>query len=141
VAVAESCTGGAVAESLTSVPGASAWFGYGFVTYANAAKRSLLGVTDSALNDYGAVSQLVAAEMAEGALVKSGADWALATTGIAGPDGGTADKPVGTVWFAWANKRETKTRVQHFSGDRTAIRRQATEFALSEFIKLIKITV
>lgn len=141
VTVAESCTGGAIAEALTALPGASAWFGYGFVTYANSAKISLLGVTDSALNNYGAVSQQVAAEMAEGALAKSGADWALATTGIAGPDGGTPDKPVGTVWFAWANNNETKTCLQHFSGDRVAIRRQATAFALDEFVKLLKITV
>lgn len=104
IATAESCTGGLIANRITNVPGSSAVFTHGFVTYANEAKRDLLGVRQEDLDVHGAVSEPVARAMAEGALRVSGADFALAVTGIAGPDGGTPEKPVGTVWIAWAGK-------------------------------------
>jgi nicotinamide-nucleotide amidase len=104
VATAESCTGGLIAHRLTNVPGASNVFGWGFVTYANEAKEQALGVPRALLDKHGAVSEPVARAMAEGALAASGADHALAVTGIAGPDGGTADKPVGTVWIGISSR-------------------------------------
>jgi nicotinamide-nucleotide amidase len=110
LATAESCTGGLVANRITDVPGSSAVFTHGFVTYANEAKRDVLGVPQELLDAHGAVSEPVVRAMAEGALRVSGADIAVAVTGIAGPDGGTPEKPVGTVWLAWASKgRETIT--------------------------------
>ena len=108
-ATAESCTGGLIANRLTNVPGASAVFGWGFVTYANEAKQRVLGVPSDLIARHGAVSEPVARAMAEGALRVSGADHAVAVTGIAGPDGGTADKPIGTVWIALASKDQTLT--------------------------------
>jgi nicotinamide-nucleotide amidase len=104
LATAESCTGGLISNRVTDVPGSSAVFTHGFITYANEAKRDLLGVPQSLLDEHGAVSEPVACAMADGALCVSGADIAVAVTGIAGPDGGTPDKPVGTVWIAWAAK-------------------------------------
>lgn len=131
LAVAESCTGGWVAKVLTDVAGSSAWFERGFVTYSNAAKQELLDVRAATLEASGAVSEHTAREMAAGALAHSHADVVLAITGIAGPGGGTPDKPVGLVWFAWA-RRSGALRVahHHFSGDRTAVRRQAVVTAL-----------
>ncbi|HEX7417056.1 MAG TPA: nicotinamide-nucleotide amidase [Steroidobacteraceae bacterium] len=131
---AESCTGGWIAKALTDVAGSSRWFEGGFVTYSNAAKIRDLGVSIGALRTDGAVSELVAREMAAGALRLSSADFALAVTGIAGPDGGSTLKPVGTVWFAIARRdgelTEVEARVQHFAGDREAVRRKSVQFAL-----------
>lgn len=131
LATAESCTGGWVAEAVTSIPGSSAFFDSGFVTYSNAAKQLMLGVQEQTLADFGAVSEQTAIEMAEGALSHSSADISIAITGIAGPDGGSPDKPVGTVWFAFGKRGDlTRTALQQFSGDRQAIRQQAVIFAL-----------
>ena len=131
LATAESCTGGWVAQCLTAIAGSSMWFERGFVTYSNEAKHEMLGVEVETLNAHGAVSEATAAAMATGALRHSDADWALSITGIAGPDGGSPEKPVGTVCFGWAGREagvEVDTR--HFAGDREAIRRQSVEFAL-----------
>lgn len=135
---AESCTGGGLAEAITAIPGASAWFGYGFVTYADHAKQQLLNVDADTLARHGAVSEAVAAQMAIGARRAASADFAIATTGIAGPDGGTADKPVGTVWFAWAIREGCVCERRLFSGSREEVRRQAVDFALARFIETIK---
>jgi nicotinamide-nucleotide amidase len=129
VATAESCTGGWIAKALTDVPGSSGCFGYGIVSYSNGAKESMLGVERRTLAEYGAVSEPVVREMAEGALQRSGADIAVAVSGIAGPDGGSNDKPVGTVWFAWALRGDegvtTDTDLQRFEGNRDGIRMQS----------------
>ncbi|MFV1998075.1 MAG: CinA family protein [Acidiferrobacterales bacterium] len=131
LATAESCTGGWVGQVVTSVPGSSHWYDRGFITYSNGAKRELLGVSTGVLARFGAVSEQTARAMAEGALAHSRADVSLAITGIAGPGGGTEEKPVGTVWFAWVGKdRETRTERRQFDGDRSAVRRQAVEAAL-----------
>ena len=129
VSTAESCTGGLIAGAITAVAGSSNWFEQGFVTYANRAKQRLLGVTAADLEQYGAVSETVVKAMAEGAR-QYGADWAIATSGVAGPDGGTAEKPVGTVWFAWATDTVTLCEKRVFPGDRQAIREQAVAHAL-----------
>ena len=131
LAVAESCTGGWIAKTITDVPGSSGWFDRGFVTYSNAAKTELLGVRDATLAEQGAVSAEVVAEMATGALERSRADLVLAVSGIAGPDGGSPDKPVGTVYLAWAS-RDGPTRVEcrHFEGDRDDVRRETVAAAL-----------
>lgn len=130
VTTAESCTGGGVASAITRVAGSSEWFEYGFVTYANRAKESLLGVTAATLLQYGAVSEPVVRQMAEGALIAADADLAVAISGVAGPGGGTPDKPVGTVWFAWAGTRGTETALHILDGDRESIRRQAVVIAM-----------
>lgn len=130
LACAESCTGGWLAKCVTDLPGSSAWFGWGFVTYANAAKIRLLGVPERLLETHGAVSEAVATAMAEGARAASGADLAIAVTGIAGPSGGTHDKPVGTVWFAWADAHGTRAEHVLFAGDRETIRRHTVAHAL-----------
>lgn len=131
---AESCTGGWIAKAMTDVAGSSAAFGYGIVSYSNAAKESLLGVAADTLEGFGAVSEEVVREMAGGALRVSGADLAVAVSGIAGPDGGTADKPVGTVWFAWAVRDGDREAVdaerQRFEGDRERIREMSVVHAL-----------
>ena len=132
LATAESCTGGWLAKCLTDRAGSSAWFGYGFVSYANEAKQHLLGVDPATLAAEGAVSQSVAEQMATGARLASGAEIAVAITGIAGPGGGTADKPVGLVWFAWSGPGPVLTaECARFAGDRDAVRRQAVAFALA----------
>ncbi|MDP1636219.1 MAG: CinA family protein [Gallionellaceae bacterium] len=131
LSTAESCTGGWLAKTLTDRPGSSAWFEFGFVTYGNNAKLALLGVRDDTLAANGAVSQAVAEEMAKGARLVSGADLAVSITGIAGPTGGSADKPVGTVWLAWAGPDGLLgAELRLFPGDRAAIRRQAVAAAL-----------
>ena len=111
LATAESCTGGGVAQAITEVAGSSAWFERGFVTYSNLSKQQMLGVRESTLMQHGAVSEMTVREMVEGALKHSNAQVALAVSGIAGPDGGTPDKPVGTVWFAWGLK-DAETHAQ-----------------------------
>ena len=125
LATAESCTGGMVAAACTDLAGSSQWFERGFVSYSNAAKTELLGVPASLIAVHGAVSEPVARAMAEGALAHSHAQVSLAVTGVAGPTGGSPDKPVGTVWFAWCMAGQTHSEVQHFGGDRAAVR-QAT---------------
>ncbi|MEQ9723240.1 nicotinamide-nucleotide amidase [Yersinia alsatica] len=135
VTCAESCTGGWVAKALTDIAGSSAYFDRGFVTYSNAAKHDLLGVQESTLESYGAVSEAVVQEMARGALRKANADFAISISGIAGPDGGSAEKPVGTVWFAFATgEGQIVARKQLFHGDRDAVRLQATVFALQTLL-------
>ena len=134
VCTAESCTGGWIAKALTDVPGSSAAFGYGIVSYSNGAKESMLGVHNLTLEEHGAVSEPVVREMAEGALAISGADIAVAVSGVAGPDGGTDEKPVGTVWFAWSARGPggtgTVTELKQFEGDRDGIRMQTVVHGL-----------
>lgn len=138
LAVAESCTGGWAAQALTASAGSSAWFERGFVTYSNAAKQDLLGVREETLARYGAVSEETAREMAQGALARSQARAAFAITGIAGPSGGTPDKPVGTVCFAWAGTGpETVSERQYFAGDRRQIRAQSVRHALKIMLALV----
>ena len=129
--VAESCTGGLIAEWLTRIPGSSRWFERGLITYSNAAKKEMLGVQAATLEQYGAVSEEIAAAMALGAIEISGADLAVAVTGIAGPNGGTKSKPVGTVCLAWADRSGVvdSARVQ-LDGNRQSIRRQTAALAL-----------
>lgn len=138
---AESCTGGGVAAAITDVAGSSRWFETGFVTYANSAKERLLGVKGETLDAHGAVSEQVVREMALGALRAAGADVAVSISGIAGPDGGSVDKPVGTVWFAWATATDLETHCHHFSGDRRAVRQQAVVTALEGLVRLARNTV
>ena len=134
VATAESCTGGWIAKVLTDLPGSSDWFGYGIVSYSNAAKQELLGVSASLLVEHGAVSEAVVTAMAEGVLRRSDADLAVAVSGIAGPAGGSAGKPVGLVWFAWAVIGDgglmVKAERRQFEGDRETVRRQTVAVAL-----------
>jgi len=131
---AESCTGGWIAKAVTDVPGSSACFAYGVVSYSNGAKESLLGVSPATLLQHGAVSEPVVREMAQGALNLSGADLAVAVSGVAGPDGGSEEKPVGTVWFAFAERNseggDLRAEKRHLSGDRAAVRMSAVTTAL-----------
>ncbi|MBI5330296.1 MAG: CinA family protein [Betaproteobacteria bacterium] len=140
LACAESCTGGWAAQACTAVAGSSAWFERGFVTYSNAAKQEMLGVRGETLDAHGAVSEATAREMALGALAHSAAQAAFAITGIAGPTGGTAEKPVGTVWFAWAAGQGCRVEKRFFSGDRRAIRAQAAAHVLSTMREIIRAT-
>ena len=134
VATAESCSGGWIAKAITDIPGSSLVFHYGIVSYSNGAKESLLGVKTDTLEQHGAVSEAVVAEMAEGALHLSGADVAVAVSGVAGPDGGSKDKPVGMVWFAWAvrdgAKEKVTTSCMQFDGDRELVRELTVAHAL-----------
>ncbi len=133
---AESCTGGLIAAAVTAVPGSSAWFDRTFVTYSNLAKQELLGVRPSTLERHGAVSGETVREMAEAALCRSHADISVAVSGIAGPGGGTPEKPVGTVWIAWAGRRfETEARCHHFFGDREMVREQTVVTALEGVLR------
>jgi nicotinamide-nucleotide amidase len=139
VALAESCTGGWVAMALTAIPGSSEWFDRGYVTYSNLAKQQVLGVSETTLQRHGAVSEQTVAEMTSGTLTASGTDLALAISGIAGPGGGTTDKPVGTVCFAWQRKHlQPVTARRLFDGDREAVRRQAVVHALRGLIELVE---
>ncbi|GAB4212923.1 MAG: CinA family protein [Rhodoferax sp.] len=133
---AESCTGGLIAAACTERAGSSAWFERGFVTYSNAAKTELLGVPAQSIAQHGAVSAEVAQAMARGALAQSAAQCALAVTGIAGPDGGSPAKPVGTVWLAWAGPFGVHTEVQRFAGDRAAVRAATVRHALQKLLLL-----
>ena len=135
LATAESCTGGGIAEAITRISGSLAWFDCAFVTYSYEAKSSMLGVHRDTLVDFGAVSQETAREMVDGAISRSRAQVAVAVTGIAGPDGGMPDKPVGTVWFAWKfPKKPIISEVCHFKGDRTEVRHQTVVHALSKLL-------
>lgn len=134
VATAESCTGGWIAKAITDVPGSSGWFGAGYVVYSNAAKREMLGVPPELLAEHGAVSEPVVAALADEARRRAGADLAVAVSGVAGPGGGSADKPVGTVWFAWAAPAGTKTSRVRLDGDRDAVRRQSVAWALDGLV-------
>ena len=136
VATAESCTGGWIAKALTDVAGSSQWLEGGIVAYSNAAKSALLGVPAELIAAHGAVSEPVARAMAEGARARLGVALAVAVSGIAGPDGGTPDKPVGTVWFAWANGRQTTAAREQLGGDREAVRRRCVAVALRRLIEL-----
>ena len=132
VTTAESCTGGWVAKVITDIAGSSAWFEGGFVTYSNEAKAQMIGVREETLAQHGAVSEPVVVEMAIGALKAARADYAGSISGIAGPDGGSAEKPVGTVWFGVASASgQGVTQRECFAGDREAVRRQATAYALN----------
>lgn len=131
ITCAESCTGGLLAAEFTRLPGSSAWFETGFVTYSNEAKQRLLGVSADSLRQYGAVSEAVVREMAAGARQAADADYALGISGIAGPDGGSTEKPVGTVCFGLADRQTTYARTARFNGNRDEIRRQAVDFALA----------
>lgn len=130
LATAESCTGGWVSAALTSLPGSSRWFEGGVVSYANAVKTGLLGVSPDVLAERGAVSEQVAIQMAAGVLQALHVDISVSITGIAGPDGGSAEKPVGTVCFAWATAEQVEVKTCHFAGDREQVRLQAVMFAL-----------
>ena len=136
---AESCTGGWAAQAVTAVAGSSAWFERGFVTYSNAAKHEVLGVSRKTLKDHGAVSEETAREMARGALARGRGTIALAVTGIAGPGGGSAAKPVGTVCFAWAKKgARVRSETHRFRGGREAVRRQSVIRALRGVLELLQ---
>ena len=138
LATAESCTGGGVAYAITALPGSSAWFERGFVTYSNWAKQEQLGVAHELLVQFGAVSEQVAAAMARGALRHSRADFSVAVTGIAGPDGGTEEKPVGTVCFGWAQRgAEARTARMVFDGDRQQVRELSILAALQGLADLV----
>lgn len=136
VALAESCTGGLVAKRLTDIAGSSAWFECGVVSYSNEAKQKLLGVDPAIIEAHGAVSGQCAEQMVSGVLRASSADWGIALTGVAGPGGGTADKPVGTVWIAWQRRGEKpEARRFLFTGDRSAVREQSADAALQELVR------
>jgi nicotinamide-nucleotide amidase len=134
ITTAESCTGGWIAKAITDVPGSSRWFGAGFVTYEEESKIRELGVDARLLAESGAVSEPVVCAMADGARRRVRADIAVAVSGIAGPDGGTPAKPVGTVWFAWASPEQLRAETRVFSGDREAVRRFAVAYALEGLI-------
>jgi nicotinamide-nucleotide amidase len=144
IATAESCTAGGIAYAITQTPGSSQWFDRSFITYSNASKQQMLGVSTAYLRDFGAVSEPVARAMALGALTQSQAQITVAVTGVAGPQGGTPEKPVGTICFAWAIKRDpssapwVRTATRRLSGDRAAVRTQSIVEALEGLIGLLK---
>ena len=132
IVTAESCTGGWIAQAITAIAGSSAWFERGFITYSYAAKQEILGVNPKTLAKYGAVSEQVVLEMVNGALQYSQSQVGIATSGIAGPTGGTDDKPVGTVWIAYAFPHNTYAKLYHFHGNRYTIREQTVITALQQ---------
>ncbi|HEY0289537.1 MAG TPA: CinA family protein [Pseudomonas sp.] len=136
VTTAESCTGGGIAEAITRIPGSSAWFEAGYVTYSNAQKTRQLNVPSDLFTAVGAVSREVVEAMVLGALEKSAAQFAVAVSGVAGPDGGSQDKPVGTVWICWGSGKQVVSRRWQFDGDRDAVRRQTVKAALEGLIQL-----
>ncbi len=140
LAVAESCTGGMIAAACTDLAGSSAWFERGFVTYSNAAKTEMLGVPEALLAQHGAVSEPVAAAMAQGALQRSHSHITASVTGIAGPSGASAGKPVGMVCFGFATASGTSAVTMHFTGDRTAVRQQAVDYALTQLLVMLNQT-
>jgi nicotinamide-nucleotide amidase len=137
VCTAESCTGGLIAKTFTDLAGSSDWFERGFVTYSNDAKSEMLAVPASLIEDYGAVSEVVATAMASGALRHSKADYSIAVTGVAGPGGGSDDKPVGTVWIAVASAEQMVARRYQFDGDRQAVRAATMQTALELLLDLV----
>lgn len=137
IATAESCTGGGIAEAITRISGSSLWFEAGFITYSNKQKNTMLAVPERLFAEVGAVSQAVVEAMALGALKKSGAHYAVAVSGVAGPTGGTEEKPVGTVWLAWAYAEKTVSLKMHYNGDRQSIRAQTIETALAGALALL----
>ena len=137
LATAESCTGGWVAQIVTSVAGSSDWFERGFVTYSNASKQEMLGVQEATLDKHGAVSEETAREMARGALRRSKGTVAVAITGVAGPSGGSREKPVGTVCFAWADKKQLRSETRRFPGDRESVRRKSVVRALQGVLETL----
>ncbi|HMN92879.1 MAG TPA: CinA family protein [Hydrogenophaga sp.] len=137
MATAESCTGGLIAGACTDLAGSSDWFERGLVSYSNRAKTELLGVPAAMIARHGAVSEAVARAMAEGARQRSGVDWAVAVTGVAGPAGGSPEKPVGTVWFAWSTPAGTQAQMCHFPGDREAVRLATVQHALNTLLRLV----
>jgi nicotinamide-nucleotide amidase len=138
LATAESCTGGLISAACTDLAGSSDWFERGFVTYSNAAKTAMLGVPAALIEAHGAVSEPVARAMAQGTLQHAMAQVSVAVTGVAGPGGGSADKPVGTVWFGWGLPSGITSEVQHFAGDRAAVRAATVQHALNRLITLLK---
>ncbi|WP_369803341.1 CinA family protein [Pseudorhodoferax sp. Leaf267] len=138
MATAESCTGGLIAGACTDLAGSSDWFERGIVSYSNAAKTELLGVDAAVIAQHGAVSEPVARAMAQGAVMRSHAQLAVAVTGVAGPGGGSADKPVGMVWFGWAWPGGVHSEVQHFAGDRAAVRAATVRHALARLSALLE---
>ena len=135
VTTAESCTGGGIAEAITRIPGSSAWFEAGFVTYSNLQKTKQLGVPEGLFDQVGAVSREVVEAMVAGAQAQSGARFAVAVSGVAGPGGGSQEKPVGTVWLAWGDGGEVTTERRYFAGDRDEVRRQTVIAALEGLIR------
>lgn len=138
VSCAESCTGGGVSFALTEISGSSAWFERAFITYGNQAKIDLIGVSEQSLQQYGAVSEQVALEMAKGAKRAAKANFALAVTGIAGPTGGSGEKPVGTVCFAWVSQRIEWQQTQIFLGNRQQVREQSIAHSLKQLLAIIQ---
>lgn len=138
LATAESCTGGLLAATCTELAGSSHWFERGFVTYSNAAKCELLGVKATLIERHGAVSEAVVRAMAQGALANAHAQVAIAVTGVAGPGGGSADKPVGTVWLAWATPTDVISELKRFDGDRAAVRQATVQHALTRLTELLQ---
>ena len=134
LATAESCTGGGIASACTDLAGSSAWFDCGFVTYSNEAKMKLLGVPVEILAHHGAVSEATVVAMVRGAIARSDADVAIAVSGIAGPGGGSASKPVGTVWMAWGNARRQQARCFRFTGDRLQVRAESVQAGLQALL-------
>lgn len=137
LASAESCTGGMIAAACTDLAGSSNWFERGFVTYSNAAKTELLGVDAALIEQHGAVSEPVARAMAAGALARSRAQVSVAVTGVAGPGGGSAEKPVGTVWFGFAVGDQVSSEVKNFAGDRAAVRQATALHAVQRLCELL----
>ena len=137
LATAESCTGGLVSQQVTAIPGSSDWFEGGVVAYSNAVKHQLLKVPIDALEHYGAVSETVAKLMAQGVIAALQADVAISITGIAGPGGGSDEKPVGTVWIGWASRVQESAQCFHFAGDRQAVRHQALLSALAGLVRFL----
>ena len=138
LATAESCTGGLIAGACTDLAGSSGWLERGFVTYSNEAKSEMLGVDAALIAAHGAVSESVARAMAEGAVAHSRAQVSVAVTGVAGPTGGSADKPVGTVWFGWSVGGEVRTERRRFDGDRAAVRAATVHHALQNLVGLLQ---
>jgi nicotinamide-nucleotide amidase len=136
VTTAESCTGGGIAEAITRIPGSSAWFEAGYVTYSNTQKTSQLNVSTALFSTVGAVSREVVEAMVAGAQEKSRAQFAVAVSGVAGPDGGSIDKPVGTVWLSWGAGQQMISERRQFDGDRDEVRRQTVKAALEGLIRL-----